>query len=331
LATLNRNKRSVGLDLKDDRGLAAIRELVRDADAVVEGFRPGVVERLGIDYDVVTDVNPEVVYCSISGYGQVGPRSEQVGHDINYISMAGALDYTGELDGPPLSPGVPVADLGSSIFAALTIAAALQKEGSEYIDLAMADVAVNMASDNLAEMFGRGTAPGRGETLIGGAYPCYSVYECADGEYVSLAAVEPHFWKTFCEKMDRPEFVDKQWVRGDEREAMFDELTASFRTRTAEEWVEYLDSSEVPVSTVNTLDEVPEDEQVRHRELVADVEYDAAEKDTRTVTYPAVFEEYEPRVERAPDYGEHTSERLEGVGYDESEVESLREQGVVDG
>jgi len=326
----NHSKRSIVIDLKEEEGRDAFLDLAATADVVVEQFRPGIVERLGIDYDAISAVNPQMVYCSISGYGQQGPRAGEIGHDVNYISLAGVLDQTGDADGPPILPGVPIADLGSSVFAALSIAAALLTDNGEYIDLSMTDVAVNMASDNLAEMFGRGTAPKRGETLTGGAYPCYSVYPCADGECVSIAAVEPHFWETLCEEIGCPSLVDKQWATGDERDAVFEELTKLFQTQTAEEWLNDLDPSEVPISTVHSLEEVPDDPHVRHRELLSDVEYDSSGKETKAVTYPATFDEYAPTIGSAPEYGEHTYELLAEAGYDEAVIEALKEQDVVD-
>lgn len=326
----NHSKRSVVLDLKDDDGREAFLALAADADVVVEQFRPGVVSRLGIDHDAVSAVNPNVVYCSISGYGQDGPRAADVGHDLNYISLAGILDQTGERDGPPVPPGVPIADLSSSVFAALSMAAALRRDGGEYVDVSMADAAVNMASNNLAEFFGRGYAPARGERLINGGYPYYSVYECADGEYVSLGAVEPHFWEAFCDRVDRPEWIDRQHARGEEREELSSAVAELFRTRPAEEWVVDLDSTVVPISIVQSLDEVPEDDHVQHRNLVRDVQYDSADKNTKTVGYPASFGEYKSTVERAPDYGEHTRELLTAAGYDDETVTSLADRGVID-
>ena len=210
---VNRGKRSVAIDLKTKPGREAFMRLVETADVVFEQFRPGVVDRLGVDYESVRKHNPEVVYCSLSGFGQTGPHADRVGHDLNYVGMAGLLDLTRvDEETDPQIPGYPIGDMAGGLFAAFSILGALVSRGigntdSEYVDVAMTDVVASF-SQAVAHEALTGDSPRPGETPLTGAAPWYGVYETANGRYITIAAIEEKFWTRFCEAVDREDLLD---------------------------------------------------------------------------------------------------------------------------
>ena len=200
---IDRNKKSIILNLKDRQAKDILYRLASDADILVEGFRPGTVEKLGIDYKHLEKINPGLIYCSISGYGQTGPYSSRVGHDINYMALSGILSLTGKRNETPIIPGTQVADVaGGSLMATIAILVALhhrEKTGQgQYIDISMVDGALSLGPISFWEYFSTGKAPEREGHRYLGAVPCYNVYETKDGKYVSIGAVETTFWVTFC-------------------------------------------------------------------------------------------------------------------------------------
>src|SRR6266446_335741 len=209
---LGRNKRSLTLNLKTPEGREIFTRLAREADVVLEGSRPGAAARLGIDYPRLSEVNPRLVYCSISGYGQDGPYRDRVGHDINYLGFAGVIGLTGTAGGPPAVPGVQIADIGGgALMAAVGVLAALW---------AREETGRGQLVDLFRYLLER-DEPARGDTLLTGRYPCYAVYETRDGRHVTVGALEPHFWRTLCERLGMPAFVDQQFAEGEAREEMF--------------------------------------------------------------------------------------------------------------
>jgi len=333
-ANYNRDKRSLALDLKAEEGREVLLELAAESDVLVEGFRPGVVERLGIDYETVSAVNPAIVYCSLSGYGQTGPYSDWVGHDINYLGIAGLLDMTGERDGPPVPPGYPVSDFAGGLFAAFTVVSLLlraERTGNgEYVDISMTDVISSWGSQLLPFVL-NGEDPKRGESLVSGANPAYSIYECADGEYVSLGALEPVFWEALCEALSLESLVDADLEDDAVRQAVREELAETFETRSRDEWLERLDPSEVPVAPVNSIREAfRSDPQLQERGLLQDVELNGTE--TILMRSPYRFGSQKPgpgKEATVPALGEHSVETLSELGYAADEIKSLRERGVV--
>lgn len=333
-ANYNRNKRSIAIDLKTDRGRALLLDLAEEADVLVEGFRPGVVDRLGIGYDDVAARNPGIVYCSLSGYGQDGPYREWAGHDINYLGIAGLLSTTGERDGPPVPPGYPISDFAGGLFAAFAIVSALRRRDrtgeGDYVDVSMTDVVASWSAQLLAAVAG-GDDPRRGETLVSGADPAYSIYECADGEYVTVGALEPQFWEALCRELSLEEYVDADRTDPEVREEVRDALAAAFERRSRDEWIDRLDETEIPVGPVNSPHEtLAEDEQIDARDLVADQDVDGA-------TLPVMRSPYrmgsDPDTIRspAPAHGGDTESLLAELGYDDEAVEDLLSSGVVVG
>jgi crotonobetainyl-CoA:carnitine CoA-transferase CaiB-like acyl-CoA transferase len=329
--SVNRGKRSVALDLKSDEGREAFLALAETADIVFEQFRPGVVERLGVDYESVRAVNEDVVYCSLSGFGQTGPEADRVGHDLNYVGMAGMLDLTREDDASkPQIPGYPVGDMAGGLFSAFSmlgglLARELGNTGGEYVDVAMTDV-VNSFSQAVAYDALAGDDPRPGETPLTGGVPWYDVYECADGRYVTLAALEPKFWQTFCEAVDRPDIADKHMTDDPaELAALREEIAGIFAERTRDEWEAELGDVEAMVAPVQTPAESLTGDRAAARDLVE------REDGVPRVGFPAQSTATaEEGGGPTPGHGEHTDDLLREVGYDDDRLADLRDAGAIE-
>ena len=335
--SLRRNKRSIGLNLKEPEALEMFYHLVRDADVVVEGFRPGVMDRLGVGYQKVQEINPRVVYCSISGYGQDGPYKALAGHDINYISLAGALGMIGPSEEE--RPSIPlnlVADYaGGGLCAAVAILAALmarERTGrGQYLDIAMTEGVLYMLEGVISNLFTWGRAPERGGSMLNGAAPYYNVYETSDGKYLSVAAIEPWFWENLCRTMGRDDLVPEQRARGPRRQEILGFLKETFRTRTRDEWFDLLRDQNICVGKVYSMQEALADPQVAHRGMVVEVEAPGLPKGrVSQVGIPMHMSETPGRVRYAGSVtGRHTEEVLLGLGYTQAQVEDLRSREVV--
>lgn len=331
---LNRNKKSLALNLKAEAGKEVFRRLVRTADVVLEGFRPGVMDRLGLGWEALRALNPRLVYCALSGYGQDGPYRGLVGHDINYMGYAGALSVTGPRGGPPLMPGVQVADLGGgALLAAFAIAAALlyrrETGQGQFVDASMTDGVVSWMAPYLGPFFATGRVPGRGEERLNGGWPCYQVYEAADGRYLTLGALEPQFWANLCRLLGREDLIPFQYAEGEARDRVERELRALFRTRPRDEWVRLLQTADVCVGPVATVDEVVRDPQFAARGLFAQVDHPRLGP-LPQVAFPVKLSVTPGRVRTpAPELGQHTDELLAELGYDAAARAALRRDGVI--
>jgi crotonobetainyl-CoA:carnitine CoA-transferase CaiB-like acyl-CoA transferase len=326
---LNRGKRSITLNLKDERGAALLRHLVTGADVVVESFRPGVMDRLGVGYEALSRSNPAVVYCAISGYGQDGPYREMAGHDINYVGYGGVLSMTGPPGDPPVLPGVQVGDLGGGMLGAVGVLSALFERGATgrgtFVDIAMLDGVVSLLSIHAGAFLASGWAPGPGAAPLTGAYACYRVYRAGDGRYLTVGALEPRFWRVLCGALGCQDLADDQFGPPDRQREMAERLQAVFGTKDRDEWLGLLQGLEACVGPVNDLGGALTDPQVLHRNMVATV-------GGRPVgPGPAVkFSGREPRtLAPAPGLGEHTGEVLSMVGVKGAELDDLRAAGVV--
>ena len=331
---LNRNKKSLTLNLKTEPGKGIFRRLARSADVLLESFRPGVMDRLGLGWEALRSLNPGLIYCAISGYGQDGPYRDLVGHDINYMGYAGALAITGPRGGPPLMPGVQVADLGGgALMAAFAIGAALYHrtrtgEG-QLLDVSMTDGVVSWLAIHYGPFFATGRPPRRGEERLNGGWVCYQIYETADGEYLTLGALEPKFWANLCRLLGREDLIPLQDATGEARDRVEAELRAIFRTRPREEWLRLLHSVDVCAGPVLGFDEVLQDPQLRHRGLFASVE-DPAHGAIPQVAFPVKLSATPARITSPPPgLGEHSEEILKGVGYSAEEIAAFRREGVI--
>jgi len=338
----DRNKRSVVLNLKSEEGREIFYRLSRHADVIVEGFRPGVAKRLGIAYETINKLNPKIIYCSLSGYGQDGPYQAFPGHDINYISMAGVLDLIGYSEGPPTIPLNLVADFaGAALYGALGISIALvarNKTGEgQYVDMAYIDGAVSLMTWFNCGYFFNGSMLKRGESWLHGAYPYYGVYKTKDSKHITIGCLEPHFWENLCRFLGKEEYIPYHFALEHTfhkpEDEIWDEIRSSlkkiFLTKTRDEWFELLIRNDVPVGKVYTPDEVFYDPQVLHRQMVIEVEHPILGK-IKQVGIAPKFSNTPGKVRSlAPLPGEHTDEILEELGYKREEIQSLRQEGVV--
>jgi crotonobetainyl-CoA:carnitine CoA-transferase CaiB-like acyl-CoA transferase len=330
---LSRNKRSIALNLKDEAGRQILHKLAERADVLLEGFRPGVVKRLAADYDTLSRINPRIVYCSLSGYGQSGPYAGLVGHDINYISIGGALGMIGWPGTPPAIPMNLIADFaGGGLYAAFAILAAIiarERTGrGQYVDMAMTDGVISLLAATVSQYFASGVAPRPGESFLNGGVPFYSVYETEDGQWLSIGCLEPGFWEALCRALGREDFIPYQ-MNADKHPEMFDYLRREFKTRTRDEWFEYLRQFDICVGPVYSLVEVFSDPQVRAREMVVELEHPTVGK-VRQVGVAAKLSETPGSVRSlAPRRGQHTEDILLDLGYSRQQIRELGGEGVV--
>ena len=330
---LSRNKRSIGLNLKTDEARAVFMTLAKDADVVVEGFRPGVVKRLGVDYESVSAVNPRVVYLSLSGFGQTGPYAPLVGHDINYISVGGALGVTGWPGQPPAIPMNLLADFaGGGLFAAFAIVTALmarERTGrGQYIDMAMSDGVLSLLSSAASSVLAGGRPPLPGQHMLNGAAPHYNVYECADGEWFSLGSLEPWFYENLCKAMGREDFAAYEYDQSKYPE-IFDHFRTEFKKKTRAEWFEYLSRWDICAAPVLRLDEALNDPHNRARDMVVDVPHPTLGSVRQVGIAPKLSETPGSVRSTAPSPGQHTDEVLRSLGYDGERIAALRGAGAV--
>lgn len=273
---VNRNKHSLRLDLKQAEGRALFLRLVETADIVVEGFRPGVMARLGLGYEVLARHNPRVILCSITGYGQTGPYAARAGHDINYLGYAGVLDQIGSAGGAPALSNVQIGDLlGGTMGAVMGILVALfdaQRSGcGRHVDVAMTDASFAHAIFPLTEVLAKGQVRPRGEDLLSGGVPCYGVYETADGRHMAVGALEEKFWHLLCDTVGRPDLKPGHLAQGEEGVRVRGELAAIFRGRSQHDWVTIFDGVDCCVTPVLRLEESFQDAQLQARGMVREV------------------------------------------------------------
>jgi alpha-methylacyl-CoA racemase len=324
---LNRNKRSVTLNLKLEAGRDLLLRLAGRADVLVEGNRPGVMDRLGLGWAIIHARNPKLVMCSITGYGQDGPHASHAGHDINYVATAGALGLNGPKGGAPVPLAVQVADIGGgglqSAVAILGALVGVLGNGGEgrHLDVSMTDGVVSWLALALAEE-GAGETVGRGDQRLAGRYACYRVYACKGGGYYSVGALEPKFWATLCDAVGKPDLIDLQFATGDDGEQVHREMEALFLSRTRSEWQHELAGREVCCEPVLELSEVATHPQIAARGLISS-------GPTGVEVRPAVPMRADWRRRDAPGLGEHSEEVLAELGVEPAELESLRQDGVV--
>jgi alpha-methylacyl-CoA racemase len=323
---ISRNKRSLTLNLKTEAGLDLLLLLVEQANVLVEGNRPGVMERLGLGWEVLHARNPKLVMCSITGYGQEGPFASRAGHDLNYMATSGALSLNGDRDGPPLPLAVQVADIGGGgLQPAVAILGALVavERGSEgrWIDASMMDGAVSWLALAMAA-YGGGEHVGRGDQRLSGRYACYRVYACKGGGFYSVGALEPKFWATLCDSIERPDLFELHFAEGTDGVRVHEAMESIFLSRTREEWEQKLARLDVCCEPVLELGEVAAHPQVVARGLIARTK---AGVEVR----PAIPLRADWRRLDAPGLGEHTAEILALVGVDARRLEALRKEGTV--
>jgi alpha-methylacyl-CoA racemase len=329
--SLNRGKRSVRIDLKSEAGRDVLLRLVRDADVVLESFRPGVMDRLGVGYERLREENPRIVYCAITGYGLTGPNVDRSGHDMNYLGLNGVLAITGDEDGPPVQAGGQIADLGGgALMAAFGILAALRERDrsgeGQLVDVSMFDGALSWLAMVAARVFAAGDRPRRGDEMLAGSLVCYRPYRCADG-WVTLGALEPKFFAAWCRGVGREDLIERQFEKpGSPTHA---EIEQVFLTRTRDEWAAFADEHDCCLEPVLEVEEALASELVRAREMVIEFEQPGAGK-VQGLGMPVKLSRTPGQVRRGgPALGEHTEEVLRAAGYGDEEVASLVASGAV--
>ncbi|MEA2384976.1 MAG: alpha-methylacyl-CoA racemase [Solirubrobacteraceae bacterium] len=332
---LNRNKRSVRIDLKDERGRDVLFALAREADVLLESFRPGVLDRLGCGYEALRAVNPGLVYCAISGYGQDSPLRDRSGHDLNYLALAGLLGLTGDRDGGPVQPAGQIADLGGgALMAAFGILAALRERDrsgeGQLVDVSMTDGTLSWLALVAGRFLADGVPPRRGDLELGGALVCYRPYRCADG-WITIGALEPKFWAAFCGGVGREDLIAGQFdAPGSDTHREVEAVVAA-RTRT--EWAAFAAEHDCCIEPVLGLDEVLESEHVRAREMVVELDQAGAAEPVRQLGVPVKLSRTpgDTGQRPGPALGEHTEELLGELGYSAEEIRALLEAGAVAG
>jgi crotonobetainyl-CoA:carnitine CoA-transferase CaiB-like acyl-CoA transferase len=318
---LNRNKRSIALNLRIEEGKQVFYRLAQDSDVILESNRPGVTKRMGVDYDTVRGINPDIIYCSLSGFGQDGPYHQLPGFDLIFMAISGLLGLIGGR--PPIVPGIYVSDVGSGLLATIGILTALvarQKTGKgQLVDVAMLDGMVSWLStisgvQRLSEE----------QEMPSWVMPGYNVYETKDGKYLALGIFRPQSWQALCQTLGREDLVDQQWAMGAKLEEMLSFFQKTFRTKTRDEWYHLLRDLDVEVGPVNSPHEVCSDPQVLHRRMVVEVEHPTAGK-MKQVGIPIKFSETPGQIRNpAPSIGQDTEAILQELGYSGEDIVALR-------
>src|SRR6266849_1384226 len=343
-AYVNRNKRSLALNMKAPDGQAIFRKLAATADVIVEGFRPGVMKRLGGDYETLAATNPRLVYCSLSGFGHNGPYRDYPAHDGNYLSLAGVLNLIGEPDRKPIFPLNLVADYGgASMHGALGIMLALfarERTGrGQHVDVSYLDTTVSLlaATPNMRFFFSDGLAPRRGEGFLVGSYPYDAIYETRDDKLLTLGCPAPWLWQNLCNAIARPAFQrfarsSDQFVRAAnaEEEAARREIEALIKTRDRDEWYEALVKADVCVGKVYDVEEMVDDPQIKHRRMIVDAEHPAHGR-VRQIGIAIKLSDTRGTIRSAaPMPSEHTEDVLKDLGMTAAEIAELQRKGIVE-
>lgn len=329
-----RNCRTTGIDLKSEDGRAVFHDLAKTADVIMEGFRPGVMKRLGVDYATIKEINPRIVYASLTGYGQDGPYRDLAGHDINYISIGGLLGATGTAGGPPVIPGTLIGDFAAGgMAAAIGILAALTArhdtgEG-QHVDVSLTDGVVELMAGYISPYLMFGIAAKRGEALLTGERPWYNVYETKDGKHVSVGALEPWFYANLCRLLGREDLVEHQFAEGEKKEEIFRFFRETFLTKSRDEWVGILGSEDTCVAPVYSIDEMASDPHLIARGMIREVPHPTLGTVKQVGSMVKLSNSPFQVRNWCTRFGEHTDEILSGLGYTGDRIDELRQAGAI--
>jgi crotonobetainyl-CoA:carnitine CoA-transferase CaiB-like acyl-CoA transferase len=330
--TLNRSKRSLALDIRKDEGRKVFYDLVRRADVVVEQFRPGVIDDIGIDYGKAVTFNPRIIYLSITGFGQDGPYRQTAAHDINYISLTGLLAQI-KKENQPVLPGFQMADVaGGAYMAVISCMVALwhrEKTGKgQRVDVAIADAIMPLLTLQLSQYWGS-EGGSQVTNLFDGSFPFYGVYECADGKHVSLGALEQKFWVNFCQMVNKPEWLSSQFATGEEGVRVRGEIAALFKQKPRDEWLKLTEVHDICLSPIHELEDLEKHPQMRSRQMIIETEYGDGLK-LKGIGVPIKFSDSQPdKPGPAPMVGQDSIEILKEMGYSHERVEELVRKRIV--
>ncbi len=333
--SMNRNKKSIALNLKVTEARDIFLRLARKSDVVLEGYRPGVAKRLGVDYETLKEINPRIIYCALTGYGQTGPYKDLPGHDINYIGIAGVLDLTGKPDDAPVLPGTQVGDWGggasmATIGILLSLLARHKTRQGQFIDISMTDGVISWLGSYARDFFAEGVIPKRGETVPTGGFPYNAVYQTKDGKYISVGCWEPWLYENLCSALDRKDLIPLQHAPEEKRKEIFSTFQAIFSQKTAEEWFTLFKDSNVPVAPVHSFEEVFNDPQVTERGMIVQLDHPEFGA-VKQIGTPIKVSETPGEIRSfAPRHGEHTEEILKSLlGCSQDEIIQLREKQAI--
>lgn len=319
--SLNRNKRSVTLNLKDEEDKQVFIDLVKTADVVIESFRPGVMERLGLSYESLKYHNPQLIYCALTGYGQTGPYAKEAGHDLNFLSYSGLLHLQGQPGEKPLIPSVQIGDIGggaqmATIGILVSIIDAQKTREGQFIDISMLDGTVSWMQTILPDYWAKpGEEPDRGELVLSGGKACYEVYRTQDNRHLAVAALEFKFWKNFCEVIGNKAFIDKLNAPAEQQQLLKKEIQEVIEQKTLQEWLIRFDGVEACVSPVLTPQEMTDHHHIKDRSLITEVEHPNAER-IKQINNPIKLAGKNINIRKhAPGLGEHNDEVFQELGY----------------
>jgi crotonobetainyl-CoA:carnitine CoA-transferase CaiB-like acyl-CoA transferase len=331
---VNRNKKSLALDLRSEKGKELFFKLVEKSDVVVEQFRPGVIAKMGLGYEAARKVNPRIIYCSITGFGQTGPYANVAGHDLNYMGLAGISDTIGPKGGDPVIPGIQVADVaGGGLMSVIGVLSALVARSTtgkgQHVDVSMFDGILPFMGMLFANYKAGGGLPERGDSFLSGGLLCYNIYRTKDNRHVTVAGLEFKFWQRFCELIGRPDLTDKQFVGGAEFERLQKDLSDLFLTKTMQEWVDLFRGEESMADAVLSIDEVEHDPHAIARKMIVEMDHPTEGK-IKGIGVPIKFSETEATdMVPPPILGQHNDEILGMLGLSAAQIEQLRADGII--
>jgi crotonobetainyl-CoA:carnitine CoA-transferase CaiB-like acyl-CoA transferase len=331
---LNRNKETVVLNFKSPEGRDVFLKLVKKADVLVEGFRPGALKRLGVDYEALKAVNPRLIYCSVAGYGANGPYAQLPGHDPCYLGVSGALSMIGTKGNPPCYSSNYIGDMGgAALHTTVGILIALlarERTGQgQFIDISYLDSVLSLMDYDILSYLYTGVIPMRGETFMTGTMAWSNIYRCADGQYLVIACGEAHFWKNLCRALERDDLIRYMGAPEEEQAQGITELSKIFLTRSRNEWWELLKDKNTCVAPVNTIGEAFDDPQLRFRQMVIEVDHPRIGKVTQ-IGFPIKLSDTPAEMQHLGRIvGFDTAKILEELGYSSDEVKELMEKGAV--
>lgn len=331
--SLNRNKKSLALNLRGKEGQEIFYQLVRSYDVIIESFRPGVTKKLGIDYETIRSINPKIIYCSLTGYGQTGPYKDRAGHDINYLGYSGLLDKLGKKGGSPILPNFQMADLsGGALMSLIGILAALNNQKArgegQYLDISMLDGLLSLLTIPLSTRH-LNPSPQRGEDILSGGSPCYQIYGTSDGRYMTLGAIEKKFWDLFCQAIERPDLIEDHLVMGIRAGEVENEIKQIFKSHPQEYWVNLFAQVDCCCTPVLTLEETLQDPHIQSRTMVISTNH-PQEGEYVQFSTPIKMSNFQFSIEReAPLMGEHSEEILQEIGFSGKLVDEWLEKNII--